>query len=223
MKIVNTRFFSTRELMARLRKVTMLKDRSVLPYANADITVTDIHTDQLAPAQLYTLRGEFEKVRALRWALLEHCGVDILRLSDTKIRDGTIVPTGSDRIEPVGFVEFALEGKPEETITILPPIVESSVEADRSQVNIINDGMHRCFVARVSLVVPAVVKISKIPIGLPYYAFPLPNGWRDVTMVDRIDKGFLKKYHRFPDGIYQKYYRDFNSAFVNVGGPRGSD
>jgi len=35
----------------------------------------------------------------------------------------------------------------------------------------------------------------------------------------RIPEGVLKKWHRIPDN--KRLYRDFNSAFLNVGGPRG--
>jgi len=221
MKIATAVFYSTRELMSRLKRVVMLQDKSVLPYANAEITVTDISTDQLAPAQLYVLRGEFDKVRELRWSMLEQFGVDILRLPDSKMRDGKIVPADADRAESVGFVEFTLDTNPDETITVLPPVVEGWTEDDKSYVNIINDGMHRCFAARISRIIPAVVKISKVPKNLPYYAFPLVEGWRGVQMVDRLDARLLKKYHRFREPEYKRYYRDFNSAFTNVGGPRG--
>lgn len=221
MRIHTATFYSSRELLARLKLVTMLNKPDVQPYTQAEIQLTDIHTTQLNPAQLYVLRPEFEKVRAVRWAFLDQFKIDILRLPDRKLRDGVLVSADFDRAESVGFVEFSLTDKPDEIITILPPVIECWVEADKNKVNIINDGMHRCYLARTSHITPAVVKIVKIPAHLPYYAFPLVGGWDDVHMVDRLEPSLLKKFHRFPEPQYKEYYRNFNSAFANVGGPRG--
>lgn len=212
MDISNIKLHSTRELMTKLRDITMLKNKDVKPYVNADISITSIHTNQLAPAQLYVLRDEFEKVRSLRWALLDNCNIDILQMASSSM------PNDNGQ---VGYIEFSLSSKPDEVITVLPPIVEVSVEGDKSKVNIINDGMHRCFLARVSHIVPFVVLVDRVPTNLPYYAYPLAGGWNDVKMVEKLSASFMKKYHRFPNGEYQKYYRDFNSSFINVGGPRG--
>lgn len=221
MKIEKCKFYTTRELQSRLKQVSMLKDDSVLPYKTADIHITDIHTNLLAPAQLYVLRSEFEKVRQLRWAMLDHCGVDILRLSDSKLDRGELVSSNSHFTDSVGFIEFSLDTNPDEIITITPPVIEEWTEADKTKVSIINDGMHRCFLARSSCIIPAVVKITNIPSHLPYYAFPLAGGWNDTTMIDKLNSKVLKKYHRFPNGVYQKYYRNFGTVFPGCGGPRG--
>ncbi len=199
----------------------MLTDKNTKPYERADVTITDMHPRHLAPAQLYVLRSEFEKVRDLRFAFLEEHGVDILRLADTKIRDGKVVPLSYDQAQSLGFIEYTTDQDPDQKITVLPPIVEDSLEANKDVYNIINDGMHRCFLARVSMITPAVVKIMKVPSNLPYYAYPLVNGWDDVTMVDALAPTLIKKFHRFKEPDYKAYYRDFNSAFTNVGGPRG--
>jgi len=220
MNIVAIRFHTQHELVARLRKVTMLHDKSIFPYKNADIQVTDIATDQLAPAQLYVLRAEFEKVRDLRWALHGH-GLDLLRLGEARIADGQLSEQPGVG-QPLGFIDFDLQvGEDTQTITLLPPVVEIQEEANRVRHNLINDGLHRCYLARVSWVIPAVVRIEGVPKDLPYYAFPTPGGWADVHIVDAIGAKLIKKHHRFPYPDYKRYYRDFNSAFTNVGGPRG--
>lgn len=218
MNITSATFYSTKELLSRIKKVKMLADPSVAPYAKSDISITSIEARLLSPAQLYVLRGEFEKVRALRWGMLAKFGVDILRFTDSYCRDGKAVDSDVDRADHVGFAEITLEGSAD-TITVLPPVVEVSPEADGTIHNIINDGMHRCFLARSCRIVPTVVLVSKVPPELPYYAYPLAGGWDDVAMVGALDGSILKKYHRMPD--YKKFYRDFNSAFTNVGGPRG--
>ena len=221
MNIVAVRFYTQHDLVAKLRKVTMLHDKATFPYKNADIQVTDIAIAQLAPTQLYVLRAEFEKVRDLRWALLKH-GLDMLRLGEARIIDGRLSEQAGVG-QPLGFVEFDLQIDVDQvqTLTLLPPVVEVQEEADRSRHNLINDGMHRCYLARVSRVIPAVVRIEGIPKDLPYYAFPTPGGWIDVQMVETIGAKLIKKHHRFPHPEYKRYYRDFNSAFTNVGGPRG--
>ena len=220
MKISDAKFFSQRELVMRLKTVTMLQDKEAHPYKDANIQTTDINTDQLSPAQLYVLKSEFEKVRALRWAMQEAFNVDILRMADTRIAQGKIIPAalGTDNTESLGYVEFVVDNG--ETITILPPIIEAWKEADKSSHLIINDGMHRCYLARASRIVPAVVRIDGIPPKYPYYAFPLAGGWSDVSMVIKLLDSQLKKFHRVAE--YKKLYRDFNSAFTNVGGPRGT-
>lgn len=231
MEILDVRYYSTKELVSRLRKVCMLEDKSAFPYQTADIQVTSIPTFELAPAQLYVLRREFDKVRDLRWSLQEK-GVDILKMHSSRVRDGRLVDADADRAEPLGFIEFQIEHTTLSTdpgvlndpvkqwVTVLPPIVEVSQEGDKSNVNIVNDGMHRCFLARVSRVIPDVVRISGVPKKWPYYAFPLVNGWNDVQVIDSLKGDTLKKFHRIKN--YKTLYRDFNSAFTNVGGPRGS-
>jgi hypothetical protein len=117
---------------------------------------------------------------------------------------------------PLGYVEIFVEGE-EQGITVLPPIVEVWTEADKRKHNIINDGMHRCFLARTCHIPPAVVRIE---CSIPYYAYPLPDGWAGVQLISKLHGDFVKKFHRMPD--YKAFYRDFNSVFLNVGGPRGS-
>lgn len=208
MKITSIKTYSVEELHKRLRNVTMLNDPEVKPYENAMIYNTYMPTCRMAPAQLYVLKSEFEKVRDLRWSLLSAANIDILQF-------------GNGLNETVGFVEILTDSF-DEMITVLPPIIEVSKEDNGEVVNIINDGMHRCFLARSSMITPTVVRIDGVPKHLPYYAYPLAGGWSSVEMVSSLEALQLKKYHRFPNGTYQKYYRNFNSAFVNVGGPRGN-
>ena len=222
-EVTNIKLFNSDELVARLRNVSMLQDPTVFPYKNADINISDIEVDMLVPAQQYVLESEFEKVRALRWSFLEQTKIDILQLGLSRVLDNgqvTVVPYG----KMVGFAEFDVVNKNSgatDKVTILPPIVEYQAESNGKINNLINDGMHRVYLARVCHTKPSVVRISNVPTELPYYAYPLCGGWNSVKLVQSLGECPLKKYHRFPYPLYKKYYRNFNSAFINVGGPRG--
>lgn len=196
MKIKSVEQFSEADFVDRLREITMLKAPEVKVYEKAFISLERLKVDQLAPPQSYILRSELKKVRELKWALQEH-GIDIFQLN--------------------GFVRMWLEDNPD-PVEILPPVVEESIEKDGSVHFIICDGMHRVYMALREWVVPQVVLIRGIPKELPYYAFPIPGGWDRVEERDDIPEGYLKKWHRIEN--YHALYRNFNSTFSNVGGPR---
>jgi len=189
---------SVDELMGNMRRVSMLTHPDDLPYKDARIELSTFDTDQIAPAQRYVLTQEILKVRDLRWSLNEH-GVDLFKLD--------------------GYVTIWLEGY-DDPIDVLPPVVEHSEEADWSVVNILNDGMHRVYLARMERMPIQVVYVENVPKQYPYYAFPLVNGWDDVEIVSELPQGYIKKWHRIKN--YKSLYRDFNSGFQNVGGPRGN-
>lgn len=196
MKIIEVQRFSEDKLIENLRKVTMLKAPEVKIYAQAYISLERLSTLNLSPPQNYILREELKKVRKLKWALEQH-GVDIFELN--------------------GFVRLRLEEYPE-PVDLLPPIVEESIERDGSFHLIINDGMHRVYMAMREWVIPQVVLIRGIPRNLPYYAYPVPGRWANLEERDDLPPGYLKKWHRIEN--YHALYRNFNSAFSNVGGPR---
>ncbi len=197
MKIVKVEKHSQEELMANLRQVTMFTDSQQRIYANTCISLEHIRPEYLSPPQSYVLTGELQKVRQLRWALQEH-GVDLFHLE--------------------GYVTIYREDWPQ-PIDVMPPIIEESVEQDGSVHQIVCDGMHRVYLARLEWVIPQVVFIRGIPREMPYYAFPVQGGWDTVVLRDDLPEGFIKKWHRIAQ--YKTLYRDFNSAFCNVGGPRG--
>jgi hypothetical protein len=196
MKIRAVERFSPEQLIENLRKVTMLKAPDILVYKNALISLERISTEYLSPPQNYILRNELTKVRELKWALQSH-GVDIFELD--------------------GFVRITLEDF-DEPVDLLPPIVEESIERDGSVHLIVNDGMHRVYMAMREWVIPQVVLIRGVPKDLPYYAYPVPGGWKNLEEREDLPPGYLKKWHRIRD--YHTLYRNFNSAFYNVGGPR---
>jgi hypothetical protein len=196
MKIISIERFTEDQLVERFRHVAMLKAPEVKVYDKAFISVERVAPIRLAPPQNYILRKELTKVRELKWALEAH-GVDIFALD--------------------GFLRLTLEGS-DEPVDLLPPVVEESIEGDGSVHLIINDGMHRVYMALREWALLNVVYVRGVPKSLPYYAFPVPGGWDKVEERDDLPFGYLKKWHRIAN--YHALYRNFNSAFMNVGGPR---
>jgi len=196
MKILQVERFSEAELVKRLAQITMLKAPDVKIYQNAFISLERISPKHLSPPQNYILKNELTKVRELKWALQEH-GVDLFHLN--------------------GFVRLTLDGF-SEPVDVLPPVVEESIEQDGSFHLIINDGMHRIYMSLREWIVPQVILVRALPKEFPYYAFPLNGGWDKVEERDDLPPGYLKKWHRIEN--YHALYRNFNSAFSNVGGPR---
>ena len=151
----------TEELVANMRRVGMLTKPEVHPYSKSIIELATFHTDEIAPAQRYVLTQEILKVRELRWALGE-LGVDVFKLD--------------------GYVTIWIRGY-DDPIDVLPPVIEESEEADGSVVKILNDGLHRVYLARMERCPVQVVYVRNVPAQYPYYAFPLVNGWNDVETV----------------------------------------
>jgi hypothetical protein len=197
MNIIKVERHTAAELVDRLRKVAMLTEPEKLIYRDTFISLENMHADVLSPPQSYVLTGELQKVRDLRWELQRH-GVDLFNLD--------------------GYVSVYLDDYPE-PIDVMPPVIEESVERDGTVHSIVCDGMHRVYLARLEWVIPQVIFIRGIPREMPYYAFPVHGGWDAVVLREDLPEGFIKKWHRISN--YKSLYRDFNSAFNNVGGPRG--
>ncbi|MCL5102756.1 MAG: hypothetical protein M1133_01400 [Armatimonadetes bacterium] len=197
MEITRVVRHTVEELLANMRKVGMLTHPEARVYDKSTIELPTLHTDEIAPAQRYVLACEIMKVRDLRWALREH-GIDLFKLD--------------------GYVTIWLQGY-DDPIDVLPPVIEESTEADGSAVKILNDGMHRVYLARMERSPIQVLYVSGVPKEYPYYAFPLVDGWGGVEIVHELPEGYIKKWHRIKN--YKTLYRDFNTGFQNVGGPRG--
>jgi hypothetical protein len=189
------------ELIERLRGVTMLKDREARPYAKARISLVEMRVEDILPTQRYVLLERLLSLRGLFEGLARW---------------------DADPLALTGFTEFFVRGA-DEPFTLLPPVVEVQRERDGSLNPIVNDGMHRLFIARLSWRNPVVALIEDVPAEYPYSAHPIPGPqpWDKVEILPGggIPESFLKKWHRQKDN--KRLYRDFNSAFKNVGGPRG--
>jgi hypothetical protein len=190
--------FNQTNLVAKLRRVRMLDNPAALAYEQAAITIESLQPALLSPPQNYVLRSQLRKIRGLRWDLRELHEIDIFGL--------------------VGYLKLILTSG--EVVTLLPPIVEESVEADGVIHHIVADGMHRIYLALAEQTRVNVVFIRNIPKMLPYYAYPIRGGWASVEERDTLPENYIKKWHRIPN--YKSLYRDFNSQFKNVGSPRGT-
>jgi hypothetical protein len=201
MNIISIERHSAGELIANLRRVPLLNQPEKLIYAHALITLECIHTNFLHPPQNYLWLEELRKVQDLRWGLAAH-GVDLFRLD--------------------GYVTYTVgqEDGSEATYDVYPPVIEESIEADGTVALLINDGMHRVYLARLEWVAPQVVYVRGIPKDSPYYAYPRPERWEgiDILAENPDPKAYLKKCHRVRDN--KRLYRDFQAVFKNVGRSR---
>ncbi len=201
MDIIALENHSAQELIRRLRRVPLLEQPDILVYQDALITLECIHTDYLHPAQNYIWLTELRKIQELRWSLAAQ-GVDLFRLE--------------------GYITYTVRSpdRGEEKYDIYPPIVEESLEADGTLALLINDGMHRLYLARLEWVVPQVVYVRGVPKDYPYYAFPRRQKWENLDLLSENPdpKTYLKKSHRILEN--KRLYRDFQAVFNNVGRSR---
>ncbi len=201
MDIVAIDRHSPADLIEALRRVPLLHQPETLVYERALITLEQIHTDHLHPAQNYLWLEELRKVQELRWSL-RAWGIDLFRLD--------------------GYVTYTVKRADgsQADYDVYPPVIEESIEADGSVALLINDGMHRIYLARLERLIPQVVFIRGVPKAYPYYAFPRPEGWAGIDILpDNPDpKRYLKKCHRCRDN--KRLYRDFQAVFHNVGRSR---
>lgn len=199
MKIERVTVFSEETLLERLRKVTLKDQPGIKPYADAHMETISMNPLNIAPAQRYVLEQNLHKIQQLRWALYEH-DVDLFNIS--------------------GFVRMHVQGSPN-PIDLLPPVVEQSIESNGQLVQLLNDGMHRVFSALRCCSRIKVIAIKGIPKEYPYYAYPLweADPWEHIKVVGNLSHGFEKKVYRIKQ--HKRLYRDFNTAFEDVGSSRG--
>lgn len=206
MEITNLNYKTNYELITKLHKVTMLKDDKCFVYNNAYITTEILDPNYLSPSQFYILKDELNKKIELQEAFKNYCNKNY-----PVCRYG-----GTDIFSINGYYEFKVSNEIE-TRTLLPPIVEESIEKDGKIYSLINDGIHRIYLA---LLQKRKINVVYIRGALkPYYAYPLPNGWNDVKIVKEINSNLIKKIHRIQDN--KKLYRNFDSVFTNCSAPRG--
>jgi hypothetical protein len=180
MDIIDLERHPKEALIDCLRRVPLLEKTDVLVYSQALISLEQVHTNCLHPPQNYIWLQELRKTQELRWSLAAW-DVDLFRL------DGYVTYT------------VRLAGGEEVVYDLYPPIVEESFEADGTLALIINDGMHRLYLARLEWVVPQVTYVD--------------------LLADNPDpQRYLKKCHRTRHN--KQLYRDFQAVFHNVGRSR---
>lgn len=204
-KIIDVKVSSAEDLIERMKNVPLKKQPDIKVYENTFITLENIHCNNIFPTQNYIWLKELYKVQELRWGLLEY-GVDIFNLN------GFVTYTVNYKDD---FSEFDM------IYDMYPPVVEESFEKDGNMIMLINDGMHRLWLARQEHIIPQVVYVRGIPKEYPYYAFPRVNKWNGIDILEENPdaKIYIKKYHRIKNN--KSLYRNFQAVFSNVGGPRG--
>lgn len=192
-EIPNATFISDFELIAKLRMVPLMGFNQVQPYKGADIDIITVHTDSLIPAQRYVLESGIKTIEDIRENFLKF-GVDVFSLQCGVL----FTQPGSDEITP-----------------FLPPVVEETTDQNGNMVLLINDGMHRISAARKANLPINVIRVRNVPEEYPYYAYPNPNGWQDVTVLQELTPEYKRKEYRVPED-YKSLFRNFNAVFPNV-------
>lgn len=203
MKILNHKKHSKEELIKKLRRVTLLYSSEiknpVFVYKTAEIELTNLPVSILMPEQFYEVEKQLAKLEDLQKAL-QVKNIDMFNLN--------------------GYVSY-ITNESQRIHTLLPVIIEYQLEKDGSINPIILDGCHRISIARSQkLDTVQVIKVAKVSKKYPVYGLANPNGWQDVKLVQTAPDKKDKRLWRFPLEEVYKYYRDFNSAFENVGKPR---
>jgi len=198
MKIKNIKHHTKKELIKRLHNVTLLKNESVFPYKEAVIKLESIKINDIYPSQFYFLQPSLDKTDEIKKALKEN-NLDLFNLN--------------------GYLEY--DTADDNSYTFLPPIVEYQPDKNGKIVPILNDGVHRVVYARQNGIESIqVISVKNIDEKYPIMGYPNPNGWNDIKKVEKAPETKDKRIWRIPAELGYTLYRNFNSAFENVGKPR---
>ena len=190
MRVLSVQPIVATDLLSRLRQVP-LRDGASRPYSGARLTLRTVVADDLVPVQNYVLQDGVARVLRLREAL------------------------GAFDVDLFALVGGVWLTTPDGRVPLLPPVVEESAEPDGSSVLLVADGLHRVAAAR-SLGLPlTVVLVRGVDPAMPYYAFPLADGWDGVEVLATLPEGRQKKAYREPER-YKALFRDFNAVFPGV-------
>jgi hypothetical protein len=194
MNIESIKTFRCKELLAAVARTPLRGYNRVQPYAHASLELAAIDPAELTPAQNYVLKPNVRKILELQAALSEH-DHDVFALE--------------------GGLHIRTSDNPQETVPLIPPVVEQSREPDGRTVLLVNDGMHRIFAARALGRIISVILIQNVPPEFPYYAYALREGWLAVDELEVLPEVHQKKEYRQPEN-YKALFRDFNTIFPGV-------
>ena len=196
MKIQKYELLPEQDLLARLKKTRLRGFDRAEVYRDATLSIETVDTNDLTPAQRYVLADGVDTILQIADAFAA-LGIDVFALR------GALLwwPEGVDLSEP--------------PIPFLPPVIEESTERDGKKVLLINDGIHRVYAARKRGRKLNVVLARNVPAEYPYYAYALPDGWRQVEELAELTEGYQKKEYRNPDN-YKALFRDFNEIFEGI-------
>nr|VFK58083.1 MAG: hypothetical protein BECKTUN1418F_GA0071002_11354 [Candidatus Kentron sp. TUN]VFK64478.1 MAG: hypothetical protein BECKTUN1418D_GA0071000_12661 [Candidatus Kentron sp. TUN]VFK67106.1 MAG: hypothetical protein BECKTUN1418E_GA0071001_11324 [Candidatus Kentron sp. TUN] len=198
MKILRHEPIKRHELLDALKQTRLRGLGQPLVYEHATLSLEPaFEPSSLVPAQNYVLTEDFERIKALYYSFSAQ-GIDIFEL------DGGL-----------RFWPQVENGEEHESIPLIPPVIEESLEPDGQTIFLINDGMHRVYAAKQLRKKISIVLARNVPSEYPYYAYAHPNGWRDVVELDELPKDYVKKRYRDPEN-YKALFRDFNAVFPGV-------
>jgi hypothetical protein len=205
MKIIEKH--SRKELIEKLRDVTLRDQPNIFPYKDADINIEYLNPDKVWPTQRYVLECELAKIERIRDELLKE-EEDIFHL------EGYLSLESCDILPPV-IESFDVESPPSDSFTRMEQGAKMTYSYSSEMLGIC-DGMHRLYLARMSW-----KKIRCIIIrghSIPYYAYPLRDKWAGIEVRNDLPEGYRKKFHICSD--YRSFFRDFNSSFRSIGDSR---
>ncbi len=197
MKIARYETINEETVLQRFATTRLKGHGQPLIYENARLElVRRVDPTTLFPAQRYILKEDHQRLVDLYDAFLQR-DVDIFNMS--------------------GGLLFWLDanGQEEGPIPLMPPIVEMSREPDGRILPLINDGMHRVHTAMKLKKKINIILVHDVPAEYPYYAYALEKGWDEVSELDSLPDGFVKKTYRDPER-YKALFRDFNAVFDGI-------
>lgn len=193
MEIVKFEYYNKETLIQLLKEVHLKGKPHLKIFKDSHITLKEnVLPDDICFSQYYVLEKDLLEISLTRKSLLEY-GVDIFRLK--------------------GFIRVFYRDPDDFQIRIfdvLPPVVEIS-EADGG-ISLLDDGMHRVYLAREAGSAINVVEIAGVDPQYPYYALPNEKGWKNLQRCEEVPD--IKKNYRIKD--YKLLFRDFNTSFINV-------
>ena len=203
MRILQYKRHSKEELISKLRQVRLSHSpktsNPIRVFKDAKIEIDEIPVSAICPSQFYYLEKSLSKVGEIEKALKEH-NLDLFNLD--------------------GFISYQTD-ESDIKYNLLPIIIEYQKEKDGSINPIILDGIHRVILARKeNLQKIQVVKIANVSKDFPYPAYVNSRGWVEVLPAEFAPLQKDKRNWRFPIGEVNKYYRDLNSVFANIGEQR---
>ncbi len=196
MKILRSEMLTEHELLRRIKKTRLRGHGQAYIYANSTLELQEnIDPNTLVPAQRYVLESNCHTIEMLHKEFLQH-DINIFALKGCLMF----------------WVENPDTGEEDGPIPLIPPVIETSIEAN-GKINLINDGMHRVYTAKKLGLPINIIFIDKVP--LPYYAYPLDKGWNDVIELKELRENFLKKEYRDKEN-YKDLFRNFNEVLPGI-------
>ena len=226
MKVEVFKKFSEEETLDMIRRVPLLEKvdgEDFVPYRDSQIAFDHLRPRSVNPTTFYLLRRQLEFQRELRKVLIDEYEIDTLNLEgavnisidggDPRVLFPPVVEVTSVPIESFGALALGnFAGQPE---------LEYERVFDRIKVPIVNDGMHRIWIAdEDGISLTRVVYVTDPSERFPFYAYP--NGWNKIKIVDEVPKDPKdKKLYRLrnPKLLYRNF-GVFNGSTMREGGQR---